>query len=96
MQQMVDLLPDKGSLWPATLPETIDSKGKLTVGFLTGCVGCVLGTDINRKTADLLVGSGANVYAQNIKDAAGRFINTMANWPPRRIWRGEISICFCP
>jgi glycolate oxidase iron-sulfur subunit len=59
LQKMVLMLPP-GPLWPPSL-QSIQKSGKATVGFFTTCVGSVLFSDVNRKSAELLAAGGVAV-----------------------------------
>jgi glycolate oxidase iron-sulfur subunit len=51
---------------------TRDGRPKRTVaGFLTGCVGSVLGNDVNRKSVDLIASCGIDIFAPRRQQCCG-------------------------
>jgi glycolate oxidase iron-sulfur subunit len=59
LRKMDQMLPP-GPLWPRSL-RSIPKSGTTAVGFFTTCVGSVLFSDVNRKSAELLAAGGVGV-----------------------------------
>ncbi len=65
LAKMEQMLPGNGQLWPRALPEITPppnrARPSMTIGFLPGCVGGVMFSEVNRKAVELLAAGGAEV-----------------------------------
>lgn len=74
LAKMERMLPPIGRLWPASPAEVIEptnGPAKLTVGFLTGCIGSVMFDEVNRKAIELLAACGARVVVPKSQACCG-------------------------
>jgi glycolate oxidase iron-sulfur subunit len=73
LRKMEQMLPDRGSIWPGSLPQRIAPRGtkKATVAFLPGCVGSVMFERVNRQAVELLSACGAEVIVLPTQQCCG-------------------------
>ena len=61
LRKMEQMLPSQGDLWPRRMASCTRVTGKRTIGFLPGCIGSVMFSEVNRKAVELLAECGADV-----------------------------------